>query len=111
MPGRGFVKGKNPPVMRLILVPHLIATGRVLSTGLILKYWPGKWIDKSDSLAPHEAELLHLQIDKARHCLGWQPRWDYSTTIERTVHWYKSVHEGSKPHECCLADLFAYQAS
>ena len=73
--------------------------------------WPGKWIDQSDPNAPHEAGLLHLQIDKARHRLGWRPRWDYSTTIERTVYWYKSVHEGLSAHECCLADLLTYQAS
>ena len=107
-----LLKEKIPPCEAFNFGPTL-DSNRAVSYLLdsILKYWPGKWIDKSDPLAPHEADLLHLQIDKARHCLGWQPRWDYSTTIERTVHWYKSVHEGSKPHECCLADLFAYQAS
>ncbi|MDA9889396.1 CDP-glucose 4,6-dehydratase [Synechococcus sp. AH-224-G16] len=77
----------------------------------MFKYWPGKWIDQSDPNAPHEAGLLHLQIDKARHRLGWRPRWDYSTTIERTAHWYKSVHEGVSARECCTADLLSYQAS
>ena len=77
----------------------------------ILEHWSGKWIDQSDPNAPHEANLLHLQIDKARHLLGWKPRWDYATTISRTVGWYRAVHEGASPRECCLADLNAYTQS
>ena len=77
----------------------------------MLSHWPGEWIDQSDPEAPHEAGLLHLQIDKANHRLGWQPRWDYATTIKRTVGWYRAVHEGARPLDCCLADLSAYQAA
>jgi len=75
----------------------------------MLQHWPGAWVDQSDPAAPHEAGLLHLQIDKAHHRLNWQPRWDYATTIERTVGWYRAVHQGASPLECCLADLHAYQ--
>lgn len=77
----------------------------------MLSHWPGEWLDQSDPNAPHEAGLLHLQIDKAHHRLGWQPRWDYATTIARTVGWYRAVHEGASALECCLADLQAYQAA
>ncbi|QNI66410.1 CDP-glucose 4,6-dehydratase [Synechococcus sp. BMK-MC-1] len=77
----------------------------------VLSHWPGEWGDQSDPDAPHEAGLLHLQIDKAHHRLGWQPRWDYATTIERTVGWYRAVHQGASPLDCCLADLSAYQAA
>jgi len=77
----------------------------------ILSLWPGEWLDHSHPEAPHEAGLLHLQIDKAHHRLGWQPRWDYDTTIERTVGWYRAVHEGASALDYCLADLEAYQAA
>ena len=40
--------------------------------------------------------------------LGWQPRWPFATTVDRTVAWYRAVHEGASPLECCLADLKAY---
>jgi putative hemolysin len=33
--------------------------------------------------APHEASLLNLVIDQAHHQLGWSPRWDFATTVER----------------------------
>ena len=75
----------------------------------LLGHWPGEWIDRRDPAAPHEAGLLHLQIDKAHHRLGWQPRWDYGTTVERTAVWYRAVHEGASPLACCLADLACYQ--
>ena len=45
-------------------------------------------------LAPHEASLLNLGIDKAHQQLGWSPRWDFATTVERTVGWYRQVQEG-----------------
>jgi CDP-glucose 4,6-dehydratase len=75
----------------------------------ILEHWPGQWIDQSDSAALHEANLLHLQVDKAHHRLGWQPRWDYATTIKRTVAWYQTNHQGEQALACCLANLEAYQ--
>ena len=73
-----------------------------------LQHWPGDWLDLSDPMAPHEAGKLHLQIDKAHHQLNWRPNWNFSTTVARTVAWYRAVHEGSSPLDCCLADLDAY---
>ena len=75
-----------------------------------LQHWPGHWQDCSDPGAPHEAGRLHLQIDKAHHQLGWWPRWDFATTVARTVGWYRAVHEGASALDCCLADLEAYGA-
>jgi CDP-glucose 4,6-dehydratase len=63
----------------------------------IFTHWPGEWQDKSDPNAPHEAGKLNLATDKAFHLLGWQPRWDFETTIEKTVAWYREVHEGADP--------------
>ena len=74
-----------------------------------LGHWPGRWEDQSDPFAPHEASLLNLVIDKAHHQVGWAPRWDFATTVERTVSWYRRVQEGrSDVVECCLHDLGAY---
>jgi CDP-glucose 4,6-dehydratase len=75
------------------------------------QHWPGQWHDLSETDAPHEAGLLHLVIDKARHTLGWQPRWDFATTVERTANWYRRVAEGAPALACCLADLDCYIAS
>ena len=74
-----------------------------------LLHWPGRWQDQSDPAAPHEASLLHLVVDKAHHKLGWSPRWDFATTLERTVKWYRRVQEGSGGVvECMLDDIAAF---
>jgi CDP-glucose 4,6-dehydratase len=57
----------------------------------ILKHWPGKWEDRSDPNAVHEAKLLNLATDKAHHFLGWSPAWDFEQTIEKTTEWYRSA--------------------
>ena len=102
----------QPPCEAFNFGPNLASNrsvGNLVAT--ILEHWPGQWLDQSDPSAPHEANLLHLQIDKAHHRLGWQPRWDYATTVARTVGWYRAVHEGARPLDCCLADLNAYTSS
>lgn len=58
----------------------------------ILKHWPGRWEDRSDPLAVHEAKLLNLATDKAHHFLGWQPVWGFSQTITHTVGWYRTAN-------------------
>jgi CDP-glucose 4,6-dehydratase len=74
-----------------------------------LSHWPGSWADQSDPKAPHEATLLNLVIDKAHHQLGWSPRWDFATTVERTVHWYRQVQEAqASAWASCLTDLEAF---
>ena len=74
----------------------------------MLSHWPGRWEAAPQAQAPHEAGLLHLQIDKAHHHLGWAPRWDFDTTVARTVAWYRQVHSGADALGCCLADLEFY---
>ena len=57
----------------------------------ILKHWPGRWDDKSDPQAVHEAKLLNLATDKAHHFLGWSPVWPFGETIAHTVGWYRAA--------------------
>jgi CDP-glucose 4,6-dehydratase len=57
----------------------------------LLRHWPGRWDDKSAPGAVHEAKLLNLATDKARHFLGWMPVWAFSETIEATVEWYRAA--------------------
>ena len=45
----------------------------------------------------HEANLLHLSIDKARDQLKWNPTFDFNEAIKKTGEWYKTVSEGSDP--------------
>lgn len=63
----------------------------------VLKHWPGRWEDKSDPAAVHEARLLQLATDKARALLGWSPVWDFVTAVEQTVNWYRQAGRTSDP--------------
>ncbi|AZB73593.1 CDP-glucose 4,6-dehydratase [Synechococcus elongatus] len=74
----------------------------------ILVHWPGEWVDRSEATAPHEAGLLHLVSDKAQRLLSWRSRWDFETTVKRTVSWYRQVALGRSSLDCCLEDLAAY---
>ena len=75
----------------------------------IFKHWEGTWEDQSDPKGPHEANRLHLQIDKAFHELGWRPRWNFKTTVEKTVNWYRSTELGGSALKNCLDDIATYQ--
>jgi CDP-glucose 4,6-dehydratase len=55
----------------------------------ILKHWPGRWEDRSDPRAMHEAKLLNLATDKAHHFLKWTPVWHFARTVEETIGWYQ----------------------
>lgn len=55
--------------------------------------WPElNWsADPAADDAPHEAAFLYLDSAKARHELGWTPRWDIESTIAATAEWYRCV--------------------
>ena len=77
----------------------------------IIKNWSGVWHKIENSNAPHECGKLHLQIDKAHHQLGWNPKWNFDTTVEKTVNWYKKVRLGDEATMNCLADINSYQTT
>jgi CDP-glucose 4,6-dehydratase len=56
----------------------------------VLKHWPGRWRDRSDPHAPHEAKLLQLSTDKTHAQLGWAPAWTFSDAVRETVRWYRT---------------------
>ena len=100
----------DPPCEAFNFGPHLESNRPVRELmANMLKLRPGEWLNQSDQMRPMKRSCC-TQIDKAHHRLGWQPRWDYATTIQRTMGWYRAVH-GASPFDCCLADLSAYQAA
>lgn len=74
----------------------------------ILKHREGKWEDRSDPKAVHEAGLLNLDITKAREVLGWTPRWNFETTIAKTVEWYGKVSAGENAAETMRRQIGEY---
>jgi CDP-glucose 4,6-dehydratase len=61
---------------------------------IALKCWgDGNWLDNSDSIKPHEAALLQLDISKAGKELNWQPKLASKEAIHWTIDWYKQKSE------------------
>lgn len=78
----------------------------------ILHHWPGRWDDRSDPKAVHEAKLLNLATDKAHHFLGWSPAWPFSETIAQTVRWYRDSSGFSvNIHALTTGQIAAYNSS
>ena len=80
----------------------------------ILKHRPGqsgRWEDRSDPHAPHEASLLNLSIEKAFHLLRWRPVWDFQETVARTTEWYTRVEQSNPPLALTRAQIAAYTAA
>jgi CDP-glucose 4,6-dehydratase len=76
-----------------------------------LSRWPGTWRAASDAEAPHEAGRLFLATEKARATLGWEPRWAFAKSVERTMEWYRRVHEGTDPRAFTLTQIDAYESA
>jgi CDP-glucose 4,6-dehydratase len=43
-----------------------------------------------ESQQPHEAQLLQLDIGKAKQALGWSPVWSFDEGISATAEWYST---------------------
>ena len=51
------------------------------------------WIH-DESEQPHEAQLLKLDISKAKQLLGWEPKWSLFRTLESIIDWQKAWVNG-----------------
>jgi CDP-glucose 4,6-dehydratase len=80
---------------------------------LLIESWgEGRWDDRQDPAAPHEAKFLRLSIEKAQALLGWLPRWNLRQAIGKTADWYRSYYR-ERPaqgmRELCLDQIRAYE--
>ena len=75
----------------------------------IIKYWPGEWKIYEDTQPFYEAGLLNLSIEKSQTILGWKPKWDFETSVKKTIEWYEKT-TGNKQNvlECSISDITAY---
>ena len=76
---------------------------RVYGCGSVL------WGDGTEG--PHEANLLSLEVTKARELLGITPRWNLTETIKLTMGWYQQQRSGVNTHLLCDADIAAFSSA
>lgn len=58
----------------------------------------------------HEAHYLKLDSSKARHQLGWQPRWRLQTALHKTLEWHEAWRKNEDMRPVTLAQIANYQS-
>ena len=71
-----------------------IRTVAQLADAVVAEWGEGVVRTLTSDSQPHEAQLLHLNCDKADRHLGWRPRWDFQRTVAETVSWYAATLRG-----------------
>jgi len=85
-----------------------VLTVEAVTKKVVQHYGRGKLvIDKKDNL--HEANLLMLDINKAKNVLAWSPTYNFDEAIEETVQWYKKFYAGDKMLDFSLEQINKYQ--
>lgn len=64
-----------------------------------------------DSIQPHEANYLKLDISKARAGLGWKPRSTLADSLGNIAAWHRAWLSGADMHAFCLDDLERFTRS
>ncbi len=82
-----------------------IRTVKELSEKVISVFGKGQIELKYDKNENHEASILHLNCDKSNSKLSWYPKWDFETTIEKTVNWYIGLFNGDDPKDLTMNDI------
>jgi CDP-glucose 4,6-dehydratase len=57
---------------------------------------------------PHEAHFLKLDCSKLKSKFQWQPRWNVSTAVEKTVEWTKVYMNGCNVKKCMDDQIDAF---
>ena len=65
-----------------------VSTGK-LAEMFCADWGPGAAWQAEEDGGPHEANFLKLDYSKAKAILGWKPRWNIKTAVEKTVEFAK----------------------
>jgi len=60
---------------------------------------------------PHEAHYLKLDCSKAKAELGWHPRWNLDTAIDRSIEWARAYQQNRNLRDICLQQIEEYSKS
>ncbi|OPL13117.1 MAG: CDP-glucose 4,6-dehydratase [delta proteobacterium MLS_D] len=58
---------------------------------------------------PHETLYLKLDSSKARARLGWKPRWNLDTALDKTLEWYEAWRRGQDMRDVSLKQIAEYE--
>lgn len=75
-----------------------------VATAIVDNFGYGELKDASDPNALHEANLLMLNINKAKNRLGWHPRLRAKETAMLTADWYKR-YKTENVYDLCVEEI------
>lgn len=86
------------------------SVGKVLD--YLVAHWPSdvSWV-LDEKIQPHEAQLLMLDISKARERLGWSPRWDLNIAIKKIIEWYDALAKEEDMRVFTIGQIADYEKS
>lgn len=84
-----------------------ISTVWDVASKLVASYGKGELKDMSDPNAVHEANLLMLDISKAKFKLGWEPRMNIDQCIALVADWYKR-YKTEDVYDLCIEEIEKY---
>ena len=84
-----------------------ISTVWEVASKLIANYGKGELKDMSDPNAVHEANLLMLDISKAKFKLGWEPRLNIDQCATLVADWYKR-YKTEDVYQLCIEEITRY---
>ncbi len=84
-----------------------ISTVWDVASALVENFGKGELKDVSDPNAVHEANLLMLDITKAKTRLGWKPRLDAKQTIDLVADWYKR-YKKEDVYQLCIEEIESF---
>ena len=71
-----------------------VLTVKELVEEAISVWGSGSFTVPTNHVQPHEAGLLKLAIEKAKHELNWTPQYDSKSAIAVSMEWYKAFNDG-----------------
>lgn len=69
---------------------------------------PGAKWQTENTQQPYEAELLKLDSSKAKTKLGWKPRWNLETALNKTLEWHQAWRKDCDMATFTKAQIEAY---
>lgn len=76
----------------------------------LVDQWPSSvcW-ELDQSVQPHEAQLLKLDISKAKARLNWHPRWGLEKTLQSILNWHHSWLDDEDMKTVTLSQIKDYE--
>jgi CDP-glucose 4,6-dehydratase len=72
---------------------------------------PGARWQTDSQPQPREAHALKLDSSKARVSLGWRPKWNLATALDKTLAWHQAWIARQDMAKMCLAQIHEYEGA